>query len=180
MDAPVFPARPDAKPATLALSRAAICRAINAAAAPVQCGTRRQARAGRREMLHGARWPARSARPAAVIGSRDHLFALRGSGAHGDPAEPRGGAQHRLYPEASGTSSEEHGDFLGHAAGDTGLRLSGRGSAVDATAGVADRNPAGIRKDRLAGGARFLSSLYGRRAFLADHRAPAGIGGTAG
>src|SRR6266851_7067693 len=180
MDAPVFSSHAHTEPATLALSRAKSSRAADAAAAPVQRGPRRQIRTGRREVFFGARRVAGSCGSAVAVGPRGHLLAVRRSRAHGHSAEPRGGAQHRLYPDASGTPSEEHGDFLGHAARDSGLRLSGSGSAADATAGAADGSPAGIRIDRFAGGARFLSSLHGGRTYVTHHRAPAGIGGASG
>src|SRR6266849_9356070 len=180
MDAPIFPARPHAEPATLTISRTKGSGAVDAAAAPVQCGTRRQARTGKREVFFRARRVAGGCGSAVAFGPRGHLLALRGNGTHGHSTQPRGGAQHRLYPDASGTPSEEHGDLLGHTPRDSGLRLPWRGFAVDAAAGAPDASPAGNRKDRFAGGARFLSSLHRGRTFVAHHRAPARTGGAAG
>jgi len=42
--------------------------------------------------------------------------------------------------------------------------------AADAPAGIVDGNPAGVSRDRFAGGARFLSSVHGGRTFAANDR----------
>src|SRR4029077_9041585 len=177
MDAPVFSACPHAEPATPALSGAESSRAFDAAAAPVQRGTRGQARTDRQQVYFCARRVAGGCGSAVTFGPRRDLRAFCGSGAQRHSAEPRGGAQHWLYLDASRTPSEEHADILGHAARNSGLRLSGSGSALDAAAGAVDGSAAGIWIDRFAGGARFLSSLHRRRTFVAHHRTFAGIGG---
>src|SRR5260370_22731309 len=115
MDAPVFSPRPHSEPPALALPRAEGARTVNLAATPVQRSALRQdrVRIRRWQSFRRARWLARDNRPAGAFGPRGHLLALRRSGSYWHSLEPRGRALHRLYPDAPGTSSEEHRNFLG-------------------------------------------------------------------
>src|SRR6266403_433983 len=65
-------------------------------------------------------------------------------------------------------------DVLGNAARNSRLGLSRSGVAPDAAAWTPDGDPSGIRDDRFAGGARFLSPLYGGRTHSPNHRALTG------
>src|SRR6266403_1786375 len=112
--------------------------------------------------------------PACACRPGHHVFLVRRGRAYGHSAEPRGGTQHRIHPDASGTAGAQHGDVLGNAARNSRLGLSRSGVAPDAAAWTPDGDPSGIRDDRFAGGARFLSPLYGGRTHSPNHRALTG------
>ena len=63
--------------------------------------------------------------------------------------------------------------------GNSCRRLSGNGAAANAPPGTSDGDSAGDAGDRFAGGSRFLSPLYSRRTFAPYDRTFAGTCGTA-
>ena len=180
MDAAVLPSCPHAESVAAPIPGAESARAADIPPEILQCRTRFEDRADQRQAIWCPRRNVRGNESAGAFRPVTDFLDADGSRARRHSAEPPGGALHCIHHAAPRATSTQCRNQLDCTARNAGCGLPGLRAAAHAAARIADRRFAGIQPHRFPRCPRFLSSIYGGRAFAAHHRAFAGIGRSSG